>query len=51
MRSRVVSISEVMKDPNHTLSAKYWCNKKSKEGDFKSVLKEEQDKLKEKDHE
>ena len=47
MQCCVVSLSEVMKDPNHTLSAKYWCDKKSKEKkeDFDSVLKSEQRKL------
>lgn len=30
MKSCVVSISEIMKDSNHNLSAKYWCDKKVK---------------------
>ena len=28
MRSCTVSISEIMKDPNHNLSAKHWCDVK-----------------------
>lgn len=26
MRSCTVSISEIMNDPNHNLSAKHWCD-------------------------
>ena len=50
MKSCVVNISEVARDPTHNLSAKHWCDKKeaqNKEQDnnFSEVLKEEMRKL------
>lgn len=44
VRSCVVSMSEIAKDPNHTLSAGYWCDKKEREQsgeEFKDVLDKE----------
>ena len=31
MRSCIVSISEIMKNPSYNLSAKYWCDTKVSE--------------------
>lgn len=51
MKSCVVSISEVARDPTHNLSAKYWCDKKKEaqkkeqDNNFSEVLEEEMRKL------
>lgn len=50
VKSCVVSISEVARDPTHNLSAKYWCDKKEaqkkeQDSNFSEVLEEEMRKL------
>lgn len=51
MQSCVVSISEIMKDPKHSLSAKKWCERKRTPEESNSMLKEEIRKLKENSNE
>ena len=54
MQSCVVSISEIMKDLKHSLSAKEWCERKRTPEENKqvdSMLKEEIRKLKENSNE
>ena len=50
MKSCVVNISEVARDPTHNLSASYWCDKKEaqkkeQDNNFSEVLEEEMRKL------
>lgn len=50
----VVSISEILKDPKKSLSAKDWCERKKtpeESNRFDFMVKEEIRKLKEKDNE
>lgn len=46
MQTCVISISEILKDLQHNLSAGYWIDKKKRDDKgFDAILKEEQRKL------
>ena len=46
MQSCIVSISEIMKDPNLSLSAKHWCERKATEEEVKDKVSKVKEELK-----